>query len=147
MTSAGRILIMPKGGYDSSTTYEMLDLVTHNGASWLAKKTVVGVEPSASNSEYWHNMLDFDPSDFETRKTDGGTLRFTENPAGNAWISHTMYLPHANTTRFFANVVGVDSLYVTGISITDYQPDRVTATFFLNQPVNYDVTIAVGYMY
>lgn len=147
MASAGRILIMPKGNYDSSVTYEMLDLVKHNGTSWLAKKTTTGIEPSADNGEHWHSLLDFDPSDFEERKTDGGTLRFTKNPEGNAWISHTMYLPHANTTRFFANVEGIDSLYVTGISITDYQPDRVIATFFLNQPVDYDVTLAVGYMY
>lgn len=147
MASAGRILILPKGEYNASTTYEMLDLVSHNGASWLAKKTVSGIEPSIENNEYWQNMINFDPSDFDSRKADGGALRFTANPSGNAWISHTMYLPHANTTRFFANVIGIDSLYVTGISITDYQPDRVTATFFLNQPVDYDVTLAVGYMY
>lgn len=60
MTSAGRILIMPKGNYDSSVTYEMLDMVGHNGKSWLAKKTVVGIEPSKSNSEYWQDMVDID---------------------------------------------------------------------------------------
>lgn len=58
MASAGRILIMPKGNYDSSTTYEMLDLVKHNGKSWLAKKTSVGVEPRDENSEHWQNMFD-----------------------------------------------------------------------------------------
>ena len=61
MASAGRILIIPKGNYDSSVTYEMLDLVYHNGTSWLAKKTVVGVEPSEANSEYWHQMFDVTP--------------------------------------------------------------------------------------
>ena len=60
MASAGRILIMPKGNYDSSVTYEMLDLVSHNGKSWLAKKTVIGIEPSETNGEYWHNMIDID---------------------------------------------------------------------------------------
>lgn len=58
MATAGRILIMPKGAYDESTTYEMLDLVKHNGTSWLAKKTVIGIEPSEANSEYWHKMFD-----------------------------------------------------------------------------------------
>ena len=57
MASAGRILIMPKGAYDASVTYEMLDLVSHNGRAWIAKKTVTGVEPSDANSEYWHNLL------------------------------------------------------------------------------------------
>lgn len=59
MTTAGKILILPKGDYDSSKTYEMLDLVKHNGTSWLAKKEVPeGVEPTNSNSEYWQNMFD-----------------------------------------------------------------------------------------
>lgn len=57
MASAGRILIMPKGEYDSSITYEMLDLVKHNGTSWLAKKTAQGIEPSDANSEYWHDLF------------------------------------------------------------------------------------------
>lgn len=57
MASAGRILIIPKGEYDSSVTYEMLDLVKHNGTSWIAKKTTVGIEPSVDNSEYWQDMF------------------------------------------------------------------------------------------
>ena len=58
MASAGRILIMPKGNYDSSVTYEMLDLVFYDGASWLAKKTVVGIAPSDANAEHWMKMCD-----------------------------------------------------------------------------------------
>ena len=58
MTTAGRILIMPKGDYDSTITYEMLDLVRHNGTSWLAKKESTGIEPTNSNSEYWQNMFE-----------------------------------------------------------------------------------------
>ena len=56
MTSAGRILIMPKGNYDASVTYEMLDLVFHGGASWVAKKTATGIEPSLANAEHWMLM-------------------------------------------------------------------------------------------
>jgi hypothetical protein len=58
VTTAGRILIIPKGDYDSTVTYEMLDLVRHNGTSWLAKKESKGVEPTENNSEYWQNMFD-----------------------------------------------------------------------------------------
>lgn len=50
---AGRILILPKGEYDATLTYEFLDLVNHNGRSWLAKKSSTGVEPTDANSEYW----------------------------------------------------------------------------------------------
>lgn len=70
MASAGRILIMPKGNYDASVTYEMLDLVSHNGKSWLAKKTVVGIEPSETNGEYWHNMVDVTPKSIGAMQTE-----------------------------------------------------------------------------
>ena len=53
MQSAGRILLMPKGDYSASVTYEMLDLVNHNGASWVCKKDCTGQEPSGSNTEFW----------------------------------------------------------------------------------------------
>ena len=56
MASAGRILIMPKGNYNAETKYEKLDLVFHSGASWLAKKDAVGIEPSDANAEYWFMM-------------------------------------------------------------------------------------------
>lgn len=58
MATAGRILIIPKGDYDSTANYEMLDLVRHNGTSWLAKKESTGIEPTTANSEYWQNMFD-----------------------------------------------------------------------------------------
>ena len=58
MNSAGRILIMPKGEWKADAEYEMLDVVKYNGTSWLAKKAVKGIEPSADNSEWWYNMFD-----------------------------------------------------------------------------------------
>ena len=58
MKSSGRILIIPKGDWNVETTYTMLDLVYHNGTSWLAKKESVGVEPTNENSEYWQKMFD-----------------------------------------------------------------------------------------
>ncbi len=58
MATAGRILIIPKGKYSSATQYEQLDLVLHNGDSWLAKQNVKGVEPSDNNSAYWHRFTD-----------------------------------------------------------------------------------------
>ena len=63
MTSAGKILIMPKGDYDSTKTYQILDLVKHGGTSWLAKQEVpVGIAPTNANAEYWQNM--FEPEAF-----------------------------------------------------------------------------------
>lgn len=62
MTPVGRILILPKGRYDADIVYNMLDLVMHNGTSWLAKKTVVGIEPSEENSEHWQKLVDINES-------------------------------------------------------------------------------------
>lgn len=57
MNSAGRVLIKPCGEWKAETTYHMLDLVNHNGYAYLAKRTVVGIEPNA-DTECWHNLLD-----------------------------------------------------------------------------------------
>ena len=57
MNSAGRVLIKPCGEWKAETTYHMLDLVNHNGYAYLAKRTVVGIEPNI-DPECWHNLLD-----------------------------------------------------------------------------------------
>ena len=57
MADAGRILIMPKGTYDSVIPYEKLDLVKHNDSVWLAKKDSIGIEPTEANGEYWFQMV------------------------------------------------------------------------------------------
>lgn len=77
MTTAGRILIMPKGDYDSTITYEMLDLVRHNGTSWLAKKESTGIEPTVENAEYWQNM--FEPEAFVESIIEAKVKEYMEN--------------------------------------------------------------------
>ena len=73
MASAGRILIMPKGDWDAEAEYEMLDLVFHNDTAWLSKKSVVGVEPSNANSEYWFKFAVVNTQDYLS--TAGGKVR------------------------------------------------------------------------
>ena len=68
MASAGRILIMPKGNYKTEAEYEMLDMVYHNGCSWIAKKSSKGIEPSVDNEEYWQKVSDL--SVLEEKKQD-----------------------------------------------------------------------------
>lgn len=58
MADAGKIMIMPKGAYDASASYEVLDLVTHKGNVWVAKRNVTGVEPNSANSADWFLMAD-----------------------------------------------------------------------------------------
>ena len=61
---------MPKGPYDASVTYEMLDMVSHDGATWLAKRTSVGIAPSDSVSDYWFKMVGVSAADMEAFKTE-----------------------------------------------------------------------------
>lgn len=51
MISAGRVLLMPKGEYDAATTYELLDLVSYQNSSYIAKGTTTGHLPT--DSTYW----------------------------------------------------------------------------------------------
>lgn len=54
MVNAGRILIMPKGEWDSLTSYNMLDLVTENGVAYLARQASVGQDPATDTTlTYW----------------------------------------------------------------------------------------------
>ena len=70
MATAGRILLMHKGEYQASVTYEMLDMVSYDGVTWVAKKTCIGITPSSSNSEYWFAMVGVSSEDFEAFKNE-----------------------------------------------------------------------------
>lgn len=74
MAIAGRVLIMPKGAYNASTNYEILDMVSHNGTSWLAKKPSIGIEPSAVNGDYWHSLIGMAKANNLTTTEDGYVL-------------------------------------------------------------------------
>lgn len=50
-SSAGKVLILPKGEYNNATQYQMLDAVRYNGSLYIAKKTTIGHVPA--DGEYW----------------------------------------------------------------------------------------------
>lgn len=86
MASAGRILIIPRGEYDANETYEMLDLVNHNGFSWIAKKTVNGVEPI--EGEYWHPFFKVSIANNLTTTEEGKVLDARQGKVLNDKIAH-----------------------------------------------------------
>ena len=65
MTDAGRIMIIPKGKYNASTTYERLDAVTYNGQGFIALKTVSRVTPTddGTNWKLYVDNADINVSD------------------------------------------------------------------------------------
>lgn len=116
MASAGRILIMPKGNWDANTEYEMLDLVFHNGTSWLAKKNVVGIEPSADNVEYWHNMSDVNIVNNLEATESGGVLDARQGKVLNDKIEERAYGKIYKSTTSFRHALGTESdMYIGGI--------------------------------
>lgn len=52
MISAGRVLLIPKGAWNDTDTYSMLDLVSYNGSSYIAK-TSVPANTLPTNTSYW----------------------------------------------------------------------------------------------
>lgn len=52
MKNAGRVMPLPRGEYDGTVTYNLLDFVTYNGSSYICKKESMGNTP-AENNEFW----------------------------------------------------------------------------------------------
>lgn len=72
--SAGRVLLIPKGDWNPSTTYTGLDWVRHNGASWVCKNTCTGIEPTEANADNWQMMArDGDSVTADTAMSDSST--------------------------------------------------------------------------
>ena len=57
MNDAGRIGFLIKGTYDNTATYDFLDAVYYNNATYVAKKLTVGNKPQSS-SEFWQVLMD-----------------------------------------------------------------------------------------
>lgn len=55
-TDLGKVGMTPKQIYDSTTTYERLDVVTHHGCSYVCLKDCAGIE--VTNTEYWQLLAD-----------------------------------------------------------------------------------------
>ena len=53
-TSAGRVLLLHKGDYDSSETYSPMDEVLYQGSTYVCKQTSTGNAPT--NTTYWQMM-------------------------------------------------------------------------------------------
>ena len=58
-TDLGRIMPLAKGAYDSGTAYEILDIVTEYGNTYIAKTTVpAGTSPSeTASTAYWELIV------------------------------------------------------------------------------------------
>ena len=55
-TSAGRVLLLPKGDYNASTTYSPLDYVRYNHNTYVCKQSTTGNLPT--NTTYWQLLAE-----------------------------------------------------------------------------------------
>ncbi len=101
---AGRVLLIPKGNYDSTATYTMLDMVVYNGSSYICKQECTGVVPT--NTTYW--MLNASGSAVAyindigdvviTNPTNKQVLMY--NSTTQKWVNGTLKLNQLNDTQF-----------------------------------------------
>lgn len=62
---AGKVMIRPRGDYDSSAVYDILDLVKYDNKPWLCRKNdTMGIIPV--DGEYWMNIIDISIANADT---------------------------------------------------------------------------------
>lgn len=127
MASAGRILIMPKGAYNASTTYEMLDMVSHNGSSWVAKKTTKGVEPSTDSAEHWQQMSDLSFLDEKKQDKEKQTVIVK---AGESYKYTFTYAECCLLCAFFDNMAYSAMFACCGINEWAYNIVKLSETVY-----------------
>lgn len=121
MATAGRILIIPKGEWESNITYEALDLVSHNYNSWLCKKTASGIEPAEDKEEYWFKFTNNvsasemlkEVSDVLNSKADQSTLNALSETVGNKADKSTVI--SIETKLGGSDISGIANGTITGV--------------------------------
>ena len=53
----GIVACVPKGDWQSNLTYDLLNIVRHNNASWVATTTVPANNEPSLNSKYWNLLV------------------------------------------------------------------------------------------
>lgn len=101
MADAGRVLIIPRGTYNASTTYEKLDAVLYKGKGYIALKTVTGIAPS-DDGVNWQIYVDNADIDANVLKPD-----FTmANERKNISTGETLSTIFGKIMKFFADIKG-----------------------------------------
>lgn len=77
MNDAGRIGFVPRGNYDSTATYDFLDVVYYEGNSYVAKKLTTNNTPDEENGEYWQILARADADIYVKKTGDTVTGDFT----------------------------------------------------------------------
>lgn len=64
---AGKVMIRPRGDYDPSAVYNILDLVKHDNKPWLCcRNNIMGITPNYDNRAEWMNIIDISIANADT---------------------------------------------------------------------------------
>lgn len=82
MTDLGRILLLPKGAYDPSASYELLDVVTYQRNTYVCKSTtsITGIAPTDTTN--WQIMSEHGADAFGY-----GYIRYSEYADGTNFVT------------------------------------------------------------
>lgn len=131
MAVAGRVLIVPKGDYNSSTVYNMLDLVTYNNKPWLCKKNgTVGQEPSNDNSTYWQLLIDVSITDADTLDGYHADHFASSDSLSEAFATTELTFPvdqWAGSSAPYTQTVAVEKIKSTASPLAFFIDDGTTA--------------------
>lgn len=115
MASAGKILITPKGNWDANKEYEILDLVKHNGTSWLAKEPSTNIEPGTNEGNCWQDVFGINIVN-NLESSEEGVLDARQGKVLSERIDKKAFGKTYKSTTSFRHALGAESnLYVGGI--------------------------------
>ena len=102
-TNLGRVALVPAGEYDPIAQYQRLDVVEHEGSSYLALRAVQGVTPAAGDD--WMLLVRRGaPGQDGTNGQDGSSIVSIERTAGNGapgtTDTYTVTLTDGSTSTF-----------------------------------------------
>ena len=92
----GRIIFVNRGTYNVSTQYNALDIVTHDGASWCALRSVKGVSPVSG--QYWMALAEKGDKGDQGPMRDDITVDGVSASNGNIPLNAFSYTPTTYTS-------------------------------------------------
>ena len=99
MAVAGKVACTPKGEWVSGTSYEILDIVTHENASWLSKVGSNSQEPTSEATNWIRLAKDGVDGTDGTDGTNG--TNGTDGEDGNLWYRGTAVSGKISTPAVF----------------------------------------------
>ena len=99
MAVAGKVACTPKGEWVSGTSYEILDIVTHENASWLSKAGSNSQEPTSEATNWIRLAKDGEDGTDGTDGTNG--TNGTDGEDGNLWYRGTAVSGKISTPAVF----------------------------------------------